>query len=578
MSGIQLPLASDDGRVTTPSRPVLLVVSPDRTMARATEQALRRGFADVGFTAACVDCTQTALEALASVREHGGEAALLVVDQQLSDGTGVALVSKARELFDEVRTILLTDYSDIDAAIGALGPGGLDHFFIKPLGPPDEQLLPVAEDLLSDWRRWAAEAASAVRIVATPHCDEAHRLRDFLRRNDIHHRLLDVEGDEEARLLTGDPAPDASRLPLVVFADGTRLERPTPRELAVRLGLPTRASRDFYDVAIVGAGPAGLAAAVYAASEGLTTVVLEREAPGGQAGQSARIENYLGFPSGLKGGDLAQRALRQGRRFGAEVIRMQDIVGVSVDGLSRRVRLAAGEEIGCRALVVACGVEYRRLDVPGAEELLGRGVFYGAATTEAESMRDRRVVVVGGANSAGQAALHFAQYAREVIVVVRGDSLNKGMSQYLVDRITASDKIEVMTGARVTAVEGHKHLERVTIAHTSTGAEETIPAGGLFVFIGAVPHTDWLAGVVARDVRGFILSGRESLAAGGASWPLERDPYLLETSVPGIFVAGDVRHGSIKRVASAVGEGSMAVQFIHQYLSEMREPTAAASA
>lgn len=571
VSGTRLPLAADGGDHAAGAAPVLLVVSPDLGIARGTEQELRREFADDGFEAACVGSASAALELLRGVRERDGQVALLVADQQLRDGTGVELIARARELFRELRTVLITDYSEIDAAIGALGPNGLDHFFIKPLGPADEQILPVAADLLTDWQRWASEAARAVRIVATPHCDEAHRLRDFLRRNDIHHRLLVVGEDPEALVVVGDPPPDSSQLPVVLVADGTRLVRPSPLQLAEQLGLPTRASRDFYDLAIVGGGPAGLAAAVYAASEGLTTVILERDAPGGQAGQSARIENYLGFPSGLRGGDLAQRALRQGRRFGAEIVRMQDAVGLEVDGDVRRVRLSGGGSVACHCAVVSCGVSYRRLEAEGTDDLLGRGVFYGAATTEAERMRGRRVFVVGGANSAGQGAIHFAQYADHVTVVVRGESLEIGMSQYLVDRIAATPNIDVLTRTRVTAAGGEGHLENVTLQDLPDGPERTLPADGLFIFIGAVPHTEWLQGSVACDDRGFILSGREGLGSRPGCWPLERDPFLLETSVPGVFAAGDVRQGSLKRVASAVGEGAMAVQFIHHYLAELRQ-------
>jgi thioredoxin reductase (NADPH) len=467
---------------------------------------------------------------------------------------------------------LLVGHAHTAEAIEAVNAGVLDHFVVKPLLDADEQLVAVVSDLLQDWSRWTAEAERAVRVVGPRTSERVHELRDFLSRTQIQHRFLDVQRDPEAQQLLSESPAGPVGLPLVVLSDGTRLTEPSRLQLAEALGLSTLPRHAEYDLIIVGGGPAGLAGAVYGASEGLHTALIERDAPGGQAGQSSRIENYLGFPSGVTGTDLAQRALRQSHRFNAEIVHLQEAAGLAVDGRARIVRLSDGSELRARTVLLACGASYRHLEVAGSDRLAGRGVYYGAAVTEAQNAAGREVAVVGGANSAGQAALHFANYARLVTMLVRADSLEARMSQYLVDRIAATSNIVVRTRTEVRSVAGEVGLEEVEIADLESAGTETIRAQGLFVFIGAMPHTDWLRGTIARDSKGFVLSGRELLANGVTPvWPLDRDPFVLETSIPGVFVAGDVRRGSVKRVASAVGEGAMAVQLMHEYLAETVE-------
>ncbi len=425
--------------------------------------------------------------------------------------------------------------------------------------------------MLDDWQADYRPPFSGLRVVGDRWSPESHRTRDFLARNRVPFKWFDVEGSEEAREIVANADHSSPKLPLVVYEDGTYAEAPENREIADRIGLQTRAGQQFYDLVIVGGGPSGLAAAVYGASEGLKTVLIEREAPGGQAGTSSRIENYLGFPAGLSGGDLARRAVDQARRFEVEILTPQEVNAVRVEDPYRIVTLADGTEISCYALIITTGVSYRKLDAPGMDRLTGRGVYYGAAQTEAFSRKGEDVYVVGGANSAGQAAMFFSNHARKVFVLCRGDDLGKSMSDYLVRQIWETPNIEVLLNTKVAAVEADEHLERVSIENTTTGERGTAPAHSLFVFIGAAPKTEWLAGIVARDERGFILSGSDLMENGKRpkGWRPDRDPFLLETSVPGIFVAGDVRHGSVKRCASAVGEGSIAVQFVHQYMREV---------
>jgi thioredoxin reductase (NADPH) len=470
--------------------------------------------------------------------------------------------------------VLLTAYADTDAAIRAINDARIHHYLLKPWDPPEENLYPVLDDLLEDWMASFRPPFEGVRVLGTRWSPQCYALRDFLARNQTPYQWIDVETAgqvAEVRRLVEAAGANASSLPMVLFPDGTSLASPTTGQLADKLGLRVRPEMAFYDLVIVGGGPAGLAAAVYGASEGLKTVLIEMEAPGGQAGMSSRIENYLGFPSGLSGGDLARRAVAQARRFGVEILSPQQVTGVHVEGPSRIVKLAAGADIGCKVLLIATGVSYRKLDVPGAERLQGCGVYYGSAMTEGVSSKDEDVYIVGGANSAGQAAMYFSKYARRVVMLVRGDSLSASMSQYLIDQIKKTPNIQVETHCQVVEVLGETHLEAVSVHCASSDKTETVPANLLSVFIGAEPNTDWLAGVVDRDERGFILTGTELVHDGKRpkGWPLTRDPYWTETSVPGIFAAGDVRHGSVKRVASGVGEGSIAVQFVHQYLSEV---------
>ena len=463
----------------------------------------------------------------------------------------------------DAKRVLLTAYADTEAAISAINDVSLDYYLLKPWDPPEEELFPVLEDLLTLWHAEAEEQAGGLRVVGHRFSKESHELRDFLARNRVPRTWHDYEIDPEARELLKVADVDESRLPVVILEDGSVLERPTTLELAERLGVTSQPAQDHYDLVIVGGGPAGLAAAVYGASEGLRTLMVEREAPGGQAGQSSRIENYLGFPTGLSGSDLARRATDQARRLGAELLTIQDAVGLRVEGAGRFVELSGGGELSANCVLVASGVTYRQLDSPGFEDLTGAGVYYGAALTEAQSCRDQHVVVIGGANSAGQAAVNFADNDARVTMLVRGDSLEKSMSHYLIEQLSDRPTVEVRTGTSAIAAEADDGRLRA-LRVTGPGGESTLEADACFVFIGATPRTDWLEGVVQRDERGFILAGPDAQADG---WPLKRNPYPLETSVPGVFVAGDVRARSIKRVASAVGEGSMAVSLIHEYLA-----------
>src|SRR6185503_13906679 len=461
----------------------------------------------------------------------------------------------------------LTAYADTQAAIDAINRVSLDHYLLKPWDPPEEQLYPVVDDLLDAWRAEAPSASDRIQIVGHRWSRESHDAKDLLARNQVPYRWLDVERDDEGRRLLAAADGDGS-LPLVLLPDGTVLRSPSTEQLAESAGIRRRAELRFYDLVIVGGGPAGLAAAVYGASEGLQTALVEREAPGGQAGQSSRIENYLGFPVGLSGGDLARRATTQAQRFGAELLTVQQVTRIEQRGPSKVVHLAGGEELGAAAVIVATGVDYRLLDAPGVEELTGRGVYYGGSRTEGVSCRDEHVVVVGGANSAGQAAIYFAGYARRVTILYRGASLAKSMSRYLIDTIEATPNIDVRLHGEVAAAHGDASLERITVRDTQTGETDDVALAAMFVFIGARPQTDWLPGGIARDARGFVLAGAEVLREDvRPRWRLDRDPYLLETSMPGVFVAGDVRSESMKRVASAVGEGSMAVHFVHEYLA-----------
>ncbi|QIN79290.1 response regulator [Rubrobacter marinus] len=552
------------------AKPIILTVDDDPEVLRAVERDLRRRYARE-YRVLRADSGASALEALGKLKLRGDAVALFLVDQRMPRMTGVEFLEEARGIFPEAKKVLLTAYADTEAAIRAINDVGLDHYLQKPWDPPEENLYPVLDDQLEEWLSGFRPPFEGIRLVGNRWSQDSHRLKDFLARNMVPYRWLDVEGSEEGRRIVAQADHGAPKLPLVVLPDGAYLEDPPNVEVAEKIGLKTRAQRPFYDLIIVGGGPSGLAAAVYGASEGLKTVLIEREAPGGQAGTSSKIENYLGFHTGVSGGELSRRAVAQARRFGVEILAPQEVKGVRVEDRYRIVTLSDGSEVSCDVLLIATGVAYRKLDAPGIDELTGRGVYYGAAITEALSCRDSDVYIVGGANSAGQAAMYLSQFAREVTLLVRGDSLEKGMSQYLIDEMGRRENIKVRLRSSVARVSGDESLETVTIKDAASGGEETVPAAGLFVFIGALPGTDWLDGVVRRDERGFILAGPD-LSEDGArprGWSLDRDPYLLETSVPGIFVAGDVRHGSVKRVASGVGEGSIAVQFIHQYLSKV---------
>jgi len=550
-------------------KPVLFAVDDDPDVLRAVERDLRHEYGK-DYRIVRASSGAEALDALRTLDLRGEAVALFLVDQRMPEMTGVEFLAAAAPLFPLAKRVLLTGYADTDAAVSAINRAKLDYYLLKPWDPPEQQLYPVLEDLLADWRAAYRPAFEGVRVIGHRYSPTGHTIRDFLARNHVPYQWLDLERDAEAARLLAATNLVAPTLPLVILPDGSVAENPEIAALAEQIGLKTRATSPFYDLIVVGGGPAGLAAAVYGASEGLQTVLIERDAPGGQAGTSSRIENYLGFPAGLSGGDLARRAVDQARKFNAEILSPQEVTSVRVEDPYRFVTLTDGSELSCHALLIATGVSYRTLDVPGIASLNGVGVYYGAAITEAVSCADGDVYIVGGANSAGQAAMYLSRYARGVTLLVRGPSLAASMSRYLIDQINATPNICVLPCANVVAVEGDESLERITIRDANTGETHTVPAAALFVFIGATPQTDWLAGVVARDDKGFIFSGPDVPRATNVPhrWPLARDPYLLETSVPGVFVAGDVRHQSVKRVASGVGEGSIAVQFVHQYLAQ----------
>jgi thioredoxin reductase (NADPH) len=565
LGGVILASVSSPPTASSPQaeRPLLLAVDDEPAVLAAVARDLRRGFGE-HYKVMRAGSGPEALDILGEVLKRGQRVAMLIADQRMPGMAGTEYLMQARQLAPDAKRVLLTAYADTEAAIQAINEVALDYYLLKPWDPPEEQLFPVIEDLLTTWQAGAALEAGGVRLIGHRFSKESHDLRDFLARNRVPARWLDVERDGEARELLTVAGVDAERLPVALLQDGAVLERPTVLELAERLGVSAQPASDHYDLVIVGGGPAGLAAAVYGASEGLRTVMVEREAPGGQAGQSSRIENYLGFPAGIAGSDLARRATDQARRLGAELLSVKDAQALRVEGAGRIVELVGGGSLSANCVLVASGVSYRQLDAPGFADFTGAGIYYGAAMTEARACSDQHVVVIGGANSAGQAAVYFSGYAQKVTMLVRGDSLAKSMSHYLIDQIAALPKIEVRTGAQAIGASGEDgHLRSLRIRHAD-GSETEEDVDACFVFIGAAPRTDWLEGVLARDERGFILAGQDVIDRG---WPLARDPYVLETSVPGVFVAGDVRARSIKRVASAVGEGSMAVSLIHEYLA-----------
>jgi thioredoxin reductase (NADPH) len=550
------------------AKPAILTVDDEPAVLGAVERDLRKYYGS-RYRVLRAESGATALDALQKLKLRDDPVAMLLVDQRMPQMDGMSFLKEAIKLYPDSKRALLTAYADTEAAIKAINEVKLDYYLMKPWDPPEENLYPVLDDLLSDWWATYSPPFEGVRIVGNRWAPQSHEAKDFLARNQIPYRWLDIELDEEATQLMEAAGIEAGQLPLVLMPDGTQLVQPTNAQIGEKVGLRVRAGLPFYDLIIVGGGPAGLAAAVYGASEGLKTLLVEREAPGGQAGMSSRIENYLGFPSGLSGSDLARRAVTQATRFGTEILTPQEVAGLRVEDPYRYVKLSDGSEVSCHALVIATGVTYRKLNAPGIEELTGAGVYYGAARSEAPGYKGEDVYIIGGANSAGQAAMHFSQYAKSVNLIVRADSLTKGMSQYLVDQIEATPNISAIYNSNVTAASGEGRLEAITITDASTGESRTVPTHALLIFIGAQPHTEWVAGVLERDEVGFILTGTDLLKGGKrpANWTLKRDPYWLESSVPGVLIAGDVRHMSVKRIASSVGEGSMAVQFVHQYLS-----------
>ena len=554
----------ENGSQPARRRPAIVAVDDEPAVLAAVARDLRRGFGE-NYRIVRANSGEEALGVLRELVARGDQVALLVADQRMPGMSGTEYLVQARKLVPGAKRVLLTAYADTEAAIQAINEVALDYYLLKPWDPPEEQLFPVVEDLLTTWEAGAAIEAGGVRLVGHRFSRDSHELRDFLARNRVPARWLDVERDGEARELLNVAGVADTGLPVALLEDGSVLERPSILELAERLGVTAQPSAEHYDLVIVGGGPAGLAAAVYGASEGLRTVMVEREAPGGQAGMSSRIENYLGFPTGLSGSDLARRATDQARRLGAELLTVQDARALRAEGAGRIVELTGGGTLSANTVLIASGVSYRKLDAPGFADLTGAGIYYGAALTEARACKDQHVVVIGGANSAGQAAVYFSGWARQVTMLVRGAGLESSMSQYLIEQIAGLENVAVRTRSEAVAAHGEDGRLRALTIRDRDGAEAVEDVDACFVFIGAAPRTDWLAGVLARDERGFILAGADAQQAG---WPLRRDPYVLESSVPGVFVAGDVRARSIKRVASAVGEGSMAVSLIHEYLAE----------
>ena len=553
------------------AKPIIWTVDDDPDVLRAVERDLRRQYGN-RYRVMAADSGPSALSGIEQLKLRNEPVALFLVDQRMPRMSGVEFLEKALTLYPDAKRALLTAYADTDAAIRAINSVKIDHYLMKPWDPPEERLYGIVDDLLDDWQASYHPVFDGIRVVGHRWSPAATDIRDFLGRNFIPYQWLDIETDESAKQLVTSSKTACSSLPLIVFRDGSFLASPTPATVATKLGLKTRAEQPLYDLVVVGGGPAGLAAAVYGAADGLRTLLIEREAPGGQAGRSSRIENYLGFPTGLSGGDLARRAVAQARRFGVEILTPQEVVGARIEGPSRVLRLSDESEVITRAMIIATGIAFRKLEIPGLDRLQGAGVHYYAPMSEAFSQRDSDVYIVGGANSAGQAAMYFSGFARQVTMVVRGEGLSATMSQYLEDQIRATKNIVVKPDSNVVEVLGAECCEQLVIENRKSRDRETVSASALLIYAGAVPRTEWLAGVVERDAQGYVISGqhllqRESRRPKG--WNVDRDPYYLETSVPGIFVAGDVRHRSAKGVTSGVGEGAMAVKLVHEYLATL---------
>jgi len=548
------------------SRPTILTVDDDPQVSAAISRDLA-GQYGADYRIVRASSGPEALGVLTKLNLRDEPVALIAADQRMPEMTGIEMLKQAQAYAPTAKLLLLTAYADTDVAINAINDIGLDYYLLKPWDPPEERLYPIIDDLLDDWHKANPDHTSDVRVIGHRWSDRSHEIKMFLARNHVPYRWYDIERDPEGERLCLVAHAATADLPLVLVPDGDTLRAPSTLDLAAALGLHTSAQQPLYDLCIVGGGPAGLAAAVYAASEGLSTVIVEREAPGGQAGMSAAIENYLGFPKGLSGSDLAQRAIAQVSRFGAEMVLARDVVGFETRGPVRAVLFDGSGEIESRALVVATGVSYRRLEATGLAELTGRGIYYGTAAGEANQCQGDVVYVVGAANSAGQAALNLSRFASQVVLVVRGTTLAETMSSYLIGRVTSAPNIAVRYHSKVVGVQGEGHLEALTLADTETGAREEVPSSWLFIFIGATPRTDWLGPHIVRDEKGFVVTGQDLLRADSTPWRLPRPPFALETSVPGVFAAGDVRLNSMKRVASAVGEGAMSVYLVHRYLA-----------
>jgi thioredoxin reductase (NADPH) len=547
-------------------KPFILALDDDPAVLRAVERDLKSKFsADYRILAA--DAPSKAMEFVQQLTARGDRIALFLVDQRMPRISGTEFLMDALTLQPNARRVLLTAYADSSAAIDAINKVKLNHYLMKPWEPPEQNLYPVIADLLEDWNATSRESFEGMYVVGTRWSPSTHELKDFLAKSQIPYRWIEPGSTSDPRIHAA--IGDSPALPVLIFPDGSVLQKPALPDVAAKLGLTTAPTRDFYDVIIIGGGPAGLACALYCSTEGLRTILVEREAPGGQAGLSSRIENYLGFPAGLSGADLARRGVSQVKRFGTEVLAPVQAECLSIQGEYRVVKLSTGQELVAHSVVIASGVQWRRLDMPGMERLTGAGVYYGAANTEASSCKQEDIYIVGGANSAGQAAVHFSQYARSVTMLVRADSLSKAMSHYLIERIQTIPNIKIEPYTEVIEVHGEDHLSGITIRHHDTKTTERRETGALFIFIGAEPRTDWLEGTVCRDGKGFVLTGTNLMQDGKRppGWTLDRDPALLETNVPGVFAVGDVRHGAVRRVANSVGEGSIVLYFVHQYLA-----------
>ena len=551
-----------------PERPVLLTVDDDPEVSRAIARDLRRHYG-AGYRVVRAESGEAALEALRELKLRGEQVAVLLADHRMPQMNGIEFLEQAMDLYPAARRVLLTAYADTSAAIDAINVVDLDYYLLKPWDPPEEKLYPVLDDLLEAWKASDFKTVNTIKVIGHRWSARSSAVREFLARNQVSYRWYSTDEPEGKRLLAA-AGQDGLRLPLVVTPDGTTLVEPTDQEIAAQVGLATTPAAQFYDLVVIGGGPAGLGSAVYGASEGLRTVLVERSATGGQAGQSSRIENYLGFPDGVSGAQLADRARRQANRFGAEILTAREVTELEVGGASHTIHFADGSEISAHCVILATGVSYRQLEAPGLTELTGCGVYYGSALTEAESCRGHHVYIVGGANSAGQAAMYLARHAKSVTILVRGPSLTASMSYYLIQQIEQESNITVRTGTVVDAAHGSGHLEQLTLRDVASGQTELVEAQWMFIFIGAAPLTDWLDGTVMRDSHGFIKTGPDLTDDGRppAGWGLDRVPYHLETNVPGVFVAGDARAESAKRVASAVGEGAMAVMLVHRYLEQ----------
>jgi len=550
------------------ARPVILSVDDDPQVLSAIDRDLSRHYKHE-YRIVKAGSPREAIDVARQLKQRGNAIALFLVDQRMPEMTGMKLLAEVRELHPEARKVLLTAYADTGVAIEGINDIGLDHYLMKPWDPPDQKLYPVLDDLLNEWKSHAHIPYDGIRIAGARFSPQSYAVREFLSRNQVPYQWIDIDEDSSMRGLIAEFPGGLDRLPVVFFPDGSFLSAPSNLKLAEKIGLQTEAQRPFYDVAVIGAGPAGLANALYAASEGMKVILIEQSGPGGQAGSSSRIENYLGFPSGITGSDLAQRASAQARRFGAEMLAAQEVIGIRREDPYRIVHLADGKEISAYAVILTTGMSVRMLDVPGIEKLHGLGVYYGVALSEAAAYRGCDVCIVGGANSAGQAALFFSRYARHVTILIHAPELSPRMSHYLVQRIVVTENITVIPNVEVSGVKGEDHLKQVVVRDVNTAGERTIDASAMFICIGTAPHSEMVAGLVERDEKGFILTGPDIPRVNGKpkGWTLERDPLLFETNIPGIFAAGDVRAGANRRVAAAVGEGSAAIYSIHRYLN-----------